>query len=226
MPPPPKADARCPCRKPHPLSLVPLTDVFPDGTSEHAALRRDAPFVPPLAHRRGSASRPLEVRVRSTITSLTDVDFGKQTFTCTFFLDASWVRAHTSGSGALFAVRVLRACCARAARARSVHTRVLTLHAPSDRAAQMDYGLRGKAGAQSVNAELSDQRRGWLVTREDPAHYYFAPQLALANLEDGDLEETFEVSQDDSKPESPALVAFRVSGTGARAALLHAPCPG
>lgn len=92
MPPPPQASARCPCRKPHPLSLVPLTEVFPEGTSEHAALRRDAPFVPPLSHRRGSATRPLEVRVRSTITSLTDIDFAKQTFTCTFFLDASWVR--------------------------------------------------------------------------------------------------------------------------------------
>jgi len=93
MPPPPVARERCPQRKPHPLSLTPLAEVFPEGTAEHAALRRDAQFVPPLAHRRGSATRPLEVRVRSTITSLTDIDFGNQTFTCTFFLDASWVRA-------------------------------------------------------------------------------------------------------------------------------------
>ena len=93
MPPPSQADKRIPCRKPHPLSLVPLTAVFPEGTPEHTALRRDAPFVPPLAHRRGSSTRPLEVRVRSTITSLTDIDFAKQTFTCTFFLDASWVSA-------------------------------------------------------------------------------------------------------------------------------------
>jgi len=67
--------------------------VFPEGTPEHTALRRDAPFVPPLAHRRGSSARPLEVRVRSTITSITDIDFAKQTFTCSFFLDASWVSA-------------------------------------------------------------------------------------------------------------------------------------
>jgi len=67
-----------------------------------------------------------------------------------------------------------------------------------------------------VNVALSDQRRGWLCTNEDPEHYYFAPSLALANLQDGDLEETYEVSQNDAKSDAPALVAFRVSGTGAR----------
>ena len=96
MPPPSQADKLYSCRKPHPLSLVPLAQVFPEGTPEHAALRRDAPHVPPLAHRRGSSERPLEVRVRSTITSITDIDFAKQTFTCSFFLDASWVRACAS----------------------------------------------------------------------------------------------------------------------------------
>ena len=93
MPPPSQADTRYASRKPHPLSLVPLSEVFTEGTAEHTALRRDAPFVPPLAHRRGSSARPLEVRVRSTITSITDIDFEKQTFTCSFFLDASWVSA-------------------------------------------------------------------------------------------------------------------------------------
>ena len=92
MPPPSKADTRYSSRKPHPLSLVPLTEVFPEGTPEYTALRRDAQHVPPLAHRRNSSARPLEVRVRSTITSITDIDFAKQTFTCSFFLDASWVR--------------------------------------------------------------------------------------------------------------------------------------
>ena len=67
-----------------------------------------------------------------------------------------------------------------------------------------------------MNVALSDQRRGWLCTNEDPEHYYFAPSLALANLQDGDLEETYEVSQNDAKSDAPALVAFRVSGTGAR----------
>ena len=93
MPPPSKADTRYSSRKPHPLSLVPLTEVFPEGTPEYTALRRDAQHVPPLAHCRNSSARPLEVRVRSTITSITDIDFAKQTFTCSFFLDASWVRA-------------------------------------------------------------------------------------------------------------------------------------
>ena len=80
---------------------------------------------------------------------------------------------------------------------------------------QVDAGLRGAKTAQSINAAESDQRRGWIVTNEDPAHYYFGPQLALANLDDGDIEESFEVSQDDSKQDLPALVAYRVSGTGA-----------
>ena len=66
-----------------------------------------------------------------------------------------------------------------------------------------------------MNAAHSDQRRGWIVTNEDPAHYYFGPQLALANLDGGDIEESFDVSQDDSNADAPALVAYRVSGTGA-----------
>ena len=89
--PPPVAVARTALRTPHPLSLVPLSSVFVEGTEEHTALSQHRALVPPLAHRRGLSSRPLEVRVRTTISAVLDVDLVEQTFKCSFFLDATWV---------------------------------------------------------------------------------------------------------------------------------------
>ena len=81
-------------RLPHPRSLAPLADVFPDGTSarsELAAARRLKLVVPPAAHRRTPKS-PLEVRIRANVIALLDIDAVQQTFTAHFFLDATWVR--------------------------------------------------------------------------------------------------------------------------------------
>ena len=81
-------------RRPHPRSLAPLSEVFPDSSSalsELAAARRLKVVVPPRAHRR-TAHSPLEVRIRANIIALLDIDTVQQTFRCHFFLDASWVR--------------------------------------------------------------------------------------------------------------------------------------
>ena len=96
MPPPVGVHVEKP-RKPHPLSLVPLEDVYPDGAagSELAAARKRSLLVPPLAHRR-TARSPLEVRVRANIIALLDVNLVDQTFTCYFFFDATWVRARVT----------------------------------------------------------------------------------------------------------------------------------
>jgi len=103
-------------RTPHPLSLCPLAEVFTDESgarSELAAARRLKMVVPPAAHRRRcSASAPLEVKIRSNIIALLDINTVQQTFTCHFFLDATWVRARR-GSAAAAALPARRDRAAR-----------------------------------------------------------------------------------------------------------------
>ena len=149
MPPPVGAKVEEP-RLPHPRSLAPLSEVFPDGAnarSELAAARRLKMVVPPIAHRRTPKS-PLEVRIRANVIALLDIDAVQQTFTAHFFLDATWVRRAVP-----FCASAAPACVPETDAAADARTR-----------AQVDTSLSGDElklpGPQTVNVALSDQVRG------------------------------------------------------------------
>jgi hypothetical protein len=102
--PPPVALRREEERKPHPRSLAPVSDVFTQGSSQFLSLNRQGGVVPPLAHRRGDAANPLEVRVRASVLTVLDIDLVAQNFKCSFFVDFIWIdfglKGATVGLGA------------------------------------------------------------------------------------------------------------------------------
>ena len=183
---PPVALRREDPRRPHPKSLVPAHEVFAPDSVQLLGLPSHRKFVPPLAHRRGVPSRPVEVRVRANILSILSIDLKNQTFTCVFFLDSSWVDYGLKGTGHGVAVQSINRELTN-----QVRVRRLRVCAPCVRRACAGDRARCTQPFNPTPALyrrcavlrlLRVQRQGYLITNEDPDFYYFSPQIRFRNL--------------------------------------------